>query len=246
MPVAGGRPGGRSRALFACIHPRGELRQEPSLDQQPLFCSGHDGADGVATRGVDVRVLLPRRTDHLLPMLSSYSYYESLASAGIELWRYQPGFLHQKALLVDDRLAAIGSINVDYRSFHLNFELMVMVTDQGFAGKMEAMMREDFARGILYDTVAGGAGYCQMLFRQHTLRALLSGALDVLRCPAGCTHSCRSCLQDYDNQIYWEKLSRRPVLAWLEELLGVETEANPYARYGAAPVKSMLVLRRMV
>jgi cardiolipin synthase len=104
-----------------------------------------------ALRGVDVRLLLPRRTDHLLPMLSSYSYYESLASAGIELWRYQPGFLHQKALLVDDRLAAVGSINVDYRSFHLNFELMVMVTDQGFAGKMEAMMREDFARSIRVD-----------------------------------------------------------------------------------------------
>ncbi|MEP6671355.1 MAG: helicase-related protein [Chthoniobacter sp.] len=91
---------------------------------------------------------------------------------------------------------------------------------------------------ILYDTVAGGAGYCQMLFRQHSLRALLTGALGVLRCPAGCTHSCRACLQDYDNQILWEKLSRRPVLAWLEELLGIETEANPYARYGAAPVKS--------
>jgi ATP-dependent helicase YprA (DUF1998 family) len=93
---------------------------------------------------------------------------------------------------------------------------------------------------ILYDTVAGGAGYCQMLFRQHSLRALLTGALGVLRCPAGCTHSCRSCLQDYDNQIFWEKLSRQPVLAWLEELLGIETEANPYAKFGAAPVKSAL------
>jgi len=104
-----------------------------------------------ALRGVDVRLLLPRRTDHLLPMLSSYSYYESLASAGIELWRYQPGFLHQKALLVDDRLAAVGSINVDYRSFHLNFELMVMVTDQGFASQMEAMLKEDFARSSRVD-----------------------------------------------------------------------------------------------
>ena len=104
-----------------------------------------------ALRGVEVRVLLPRRTDHLLPMLSSFSYYESLAWAGIELWRYEPGFLHQKALLVDKQLAAIGSINVDYRSFHLNFELVVMVTDQGFAGQVEAMMKEDFAQSRRVD-----------------------------------------------------------------------------------------------
>jgi cardiolipin synthase len=104
-----------------------------------------------ALRGVEVRVLLPARTDHLLPLLSSYSYYESLASTGIELWRYQEGFLHQKALLVDDRLAAVGSINVDYRSFHLNFELVVMVMDKGFVGEMDAMMKEDFARSIRVD-----------------------------------------------------------------------------------------------
>jgi cardiolipin synthase len=84
-------------------------------------------------------------------MLSSFSYYESLASAGIELWRYQPGFLHQKALLVDDQVAAIGSINVDYRSFHLNFELVVMVTDKGFASETEAMMKNDFARSRRVD-----------------------------------------------------------------------------------------------
>jgi len=104
-----------------------------------------------ALRGVEVRLLLPERIDHLLPMLSSYSYYESLALAGIELWRYQPGFLHQKALLVDDKLAAVGSINVDYRSFHLNFELVVMVADQTFCAQTEAMMAEDFARSRRVD-----------------------------------------------------------------------------------------------
>jgi cardiolipin synthase len=104
-----------------------------------------------ALRGVQVRILLPSRADHILPMLSSYSYYESLASAGIELWRYQPGFLHQKAILVDNQLAAIGSINVDYRSFHLNFELVIMVTDQQFCAEVEAMMKADFARSLRID-----------------------------------------------------------------------------------------------
>jgi cardiolipin synthase len=104
-----------------------------------------------ALRGVEVRVLLPERADHLLPMLSSFSYYNSLASAGIQLWRYQSGFLHQKALLVDDELGAVGSINVDYRSFHLNFELVTMVTDKKFAGEMDAMMKQDFEQSRRVD-----------------------------------------------------------------------------------------------
>ena len=135
------------------VHSRGEFRQAPALDQQPLLRAGLDGADGAefaALRGVEVRLLLPERIDHLLPMLSSFSYYDSLALAGIELWRYQPGFLHQKALLVDDKLG-VGWVNVDYRSFHLNFELVVMVADQGFCGQMEAMLKEDFGRSRRVD-----------------------------------------------------------------------------------------------
>jgi len=110
-----------------------------------------------ALRGVEVRLLLPERIDHFLPMLSSFSYYESLAFAGIELWRYQDGFLHQKALLVDDRLAGVGSVNVDYRSFHLNFELVVMVTDTAFSAQVEAMMQQDFSRARKIDLTE----YCQ-------------------------------------------------------------------------------------
>ena len=104
-----------------------------------------------ALRGVEVRIMLPSRADHILPFLSSYSYYESLASAGIQLWRYQPGFLHQKAILVDSQLAAVGSVNVDYRSFHLNFELVVMVSDEPFCRQVETMMLADFARSLRID-----------------------------------------------------------------------------------------------
>jgi cardiolipin synthase len=104
-----------------------------------------------ALRGVEVRVLLPVRSDHWLPTLSCFSYYESLAWAGIELWRYQPGFMHQKVLLVDDELASVGSINVDYRSFHLNFELAVLVSDQTFARQVKAMLAQDFANSQRVD-----------------------------------------------------------------------------------------------
>jgi hypothetical protein len=90
---------------------------------------------------------------------------------------------------------------------------------------------------ILYDAVAGGAGYCRMLVDRHSMRDLLTTACDALDCRAGCTHACRVCLQDYDNQRVWEKLDRQPVLRWLKQLLGAEQPANPYARFNAAPLE---------
>ncbi|HEY2342886.1 MAG TPA: phospholipase D-like domain-containing protein, partial [Chthoniobacteraceae bacterium] len=55
------------------------------------------------------------------------------------------GFLHQKVALVHDDFAAVGSINADYRSFHLNFELALLVADTKFAGEVTSMLTEDFA-----------------------------------------------------------------------------------------------------
>lgn len=90
---------------------------------------------------------------------------------------------------------------------------------------------------ILYDTVAGGAGYCRMLLDRHSMRELLAAARDALNCRADCTHACRVCLQDYDNQRVWDKLDRQPVLNWLKRLLGAEQPVNPYARFNAAPLE---------
>ena len=75
---------------------------------------------------------------------------------------------------------------------------------------------------ILYDTVAGGAGYCRMLVDRHSMHQVLTAACEALHCRAACTHACRVCLQDYDNQRIWEKLDRQPVLRWLEQLLGAD------------------------
>lgn len=89
---------------------------------------------------------------------------------------------------------------------------------------------------VLYDSVAGGAGYCQMIMSRHSMRDLLESALDVLRCRDGCSHSCRTCLQGYENQLYWEKLNRKPVLAWLERVLNVNQPENPFEKFSAAPL----------
>ncbi|MGF6790011.1 cardiolipin synthase [Paraburkholderia tuberum] len=98
-----------------------------------------------ALRGVDVRILIPSRRDHLVVFAASKLYaYDSLR-AGIRIFRYQPGFLHQKVVLIDSSAAAIGSANLDNRSFRLNFEIMVLTVDRGFALEVETMLLDDFA-----------------------------------------------------------------------------------------------------
>jgi len=98
-----------------------------------------------ALRGCDVRIMLPERPDHLLVYLSSFHFIAETAIADrITFYRYQPGFLHQKVLLVDDEMAAIGTANLDNRSFRLNFEIMVAVMGGHFAHSVEAMLLEDF------------------------------------------------------------------------------------------------------
>ncbi|MEW4562807.1 cardiolipin synthase [Bremerella sp. JC770] len=98
-----------------------------------------------ALRGCDVRIMLPERPDHLLVYLSSFHFISETAIADrITFYRYQPGFLHQKVLLVDDEMAAVGTANLDNRSFRLNFEIMVVVEGGEFAHSVEEMLLQDF------------------------------------------------------------------------------------------------------
>ena len=99
-----------------------------------------------ALRGVDVRILLPEDCDNLLVRLSGWSYVASLEKAGVLVYRMTDGFLHHKAMLVDEDISAIGTANFDNRSFRLNFEITLEVRDETFAREVEAMFLEDFGR----------------------------------------------------------------------------------------------------
>lgn len=99
-----------------------------------------------AVRGVDVRVILPRRADHLAVYLSSFAYINELDGVGVKFYRYWPGFMHQKVLLVDDCLTAVGTANFDYRSFFLNFELTLVFLDRDFADQVQQMLTADLAQ----------------------------------------------------------------------------------------------------
>jgi cardiolipin synthase A/B len=104
-----------------------------------------------AMRGVDVRIMIPSRRDHYVVFEASTLYAFDAIRAGIRIFRYQPGFLHQKVVLIDDVAAAIGSANLDNRSFRLNFEIMVLTVHRGFAAEVEAMLMRDFAQTVEID-----------------------------------------------------------------------------------------------
>src|SRR5678815_5847135 len=71
-----------------------------------------------ALRGVDVRILLPAHADNQLVYLSSFTFLPELEKAGVQTWRYSQGFLHEKAILVDD-VCGIGTANFDLSLIHI-------------------------------------------------------------------------------------------------------------------------------
>lgn len=99
-------------------------------------------------RGVDVRIMIPARADHRIVFAVSTLYAFDALRYGARIFSYQPGFMHQKVVLIDHNAAAIGSANMDNRSFRLNFEVMVVTFDETFAAEVEAMLLDDFERCI--------------------------------------------------------------------------------------------------
>jgi len=78
-------------------------------------------------RGVDVRLMVPARSDVSLVRHASRSYYPELLEVGARIYEYQPTMLHAKVALFDDELVMVGSANVDNRSFKLNFEAICFI-----------------------------------------------------------------------------------------------------------------------
>ena len=99
-----------------------------------------------ALRGVDVRVMMPRATDSILFKWVPYAYLPEVERAGVKVYLYEPGFMHQKVALVDRDFATVGTANFDNRSFRLNFEATVVARDSTFCDEVAAMLEADFAR----------------------------------------------------------------------------------------------------
>jgi cardiolipin synthase len=98
-----------------------------------------------ATRGVRVLLIVPARIDSLLVRYASVAHYDELMAAGVRIARFEGGLLHTKSVTVDGEVSLFGSVNLDMRSFWLNFEISLIVYDQGFTGRLREL-QESYMR----------------------------------------------------------------------------------------------------
>jgi cardiolipin synthase len=94
-------------------------------------------------RGVDVRLLLPGRTDSAMVFYASRSFYDELLSAGVKIYERQDALLHAKTALVDGVWSTIGSTNLDWRSFVNNHEINAVILGQDFGEQIQVMFEKD-------------------------------------------------------------------------------------------------------
>ena len=99
-----------------------------------------------ALRGVDVRLLLPQKSDMKLVLYAGRSYYDQLLRNGVKIFEYKKGILHAKTMVVDDRWATVGSANMDVRSFRLNFEVNAVIYGQEIAKELAAEFQRDLVQ----------------------------------------------------------------------------------------------------
>ncbi|MDD4109376.1 MAG: cardiolipin synthase [Prolixibacteraceae bacterium] len=96
-----------------------------------------------ALSNVDVRIIIPEKSDARIPKWSSFSYVEELLEAGIRIFFYQKGFIHSKFMVVDGVCSTIGTSNLDFRSLETNFEVNAFVYDEEFTFKTEKIFLTD-------------------------------------------------------------------------------------------------------
>jgi len=96
-----------------------------------------------ALSGVDVRLMVPERTDTPIAVKAMNSHFAEVMDAGVKVYSYRKGFLHAKTAVADDILSTVGSANLDYRSFELDFEVNAFIYDAKFAIQMKETFLKD-------------------------------------------------------------------------------------------------------
>lgn len=101
-----------------------------------------------ALSNVDVRIMLPRRSDSRMLQLASNSYLTECLRSGIKFYFYTPGMLHSKSIIIDDEMATVGSANFDFRSFEHNFEANIFIYSKELNNRMTEIFLADMRHSI--------------------------------------------------------------------------------------------------
>lgn len=96
-----------------------------------------------ALSGVKVSIMLPDKPDHFFVYWATHSYLGELLASGAKVYLYERGFLHAKTLVVDGKVASVGTANLDIRSFKLNFEMNAFIYDEDTAAELADIFGDD-------------------------------------------------------------------------------------------------------
>ncbi|AMV60534.1 cardiolipin synthase [Pediococcus damnosus LMG 28219] len=111
-----------------------------------------DALHMAALSGVDVRIMIPHMPDHVFVYRATQYYARQCAKWGIQVYNYDAGFLHAKTMVVDGKLGSVGSANMDFRSFSLNFEVNAFIYDKKIAHELEEIFKDDIQKSTLQTT----------------------------------------------------------------------------------------------
>ncbi|TJY34131.1 cardiolipin synthase [Pontimicrobium aquaticum] len=92
---------------------------------------------------IDVRIIIPKSSDSWTAQYATNSYIEKLLEANVKVYRYSKGFVHAKTMVIDDVFSSVGTANMDYRSFNINFEVNALVYDEGVSNKLKKQFMLD-------------------------------------------------------------------------------------------------------
>lgn len=143
--VSSGPDSDRPSIYYAIIKAIQSAKKEIFLTS-PYFIPGETIIDALkmsALSGVDVRLLVPGISDSFMVNAAAKSYYTELLKAGVQIYLYKKGFVHAKTMVADRALAIVGTANLDYRSFDLNFEVNAVVYDDQLAEELALNFEND-------------------------------------------------------------------------------------------------------
>lgn len=146
VQIAAGGPDSPTPSILYSLLQAISLAEKEILITTPYFIPGDSIMDGLcmaALSGLKVKLLVPGISDSKLVNAAARSYYNQLLRCGVDVYCYQKGFVHAKTIVIDRQLSMVGTANMDYRSFELNFEVNAIVYDDDIAEQMSQLFFED-------------------------------------------------------------------------------------------------------
>lgn len=154
VQVAASGPDSMQPSILYAVLQTIYLAKKEILITTPYFIPGDSVIEALcvaALSGLDVKLLVPGKSDSRLVNAASQSYYSQLLKAGVQVYLYQKGFVHAKTIVTDGQLSMVGTANMDYRSFELNFEVNAIVYDKKIAGQLRQIFFDDMEDAVKID-----------------------------------------------------------------------------------------------